>query len=318
MGEYPAEEHAAGGVRKMGRKGDTETRRSGFTLRGWGSFLTLFFACFACFAVNSSAHDLDNLTRSIQTGTSEQKREALFQIRNLQTEAASRIAVPALQDGNEMVRATAASSVVFLPKSEAAKVLLPLLNDKAEFVRREAAYALGKAGDPSATSGLIKLLQNDKILEVRAASAVALGQIGDASAIESLAAILKTKPVEDDEFLRRSSARAIGEIAQIIQTGRPLTTTPQNFLPEKYKESGEQQYTSLSATFPAFRDASSVLASVLQNRKESDDARREAAFALGAIGDETAMSVLQANQNDQDYYLAEICKEALLKFKKPQ
>ena len=123
-----------------------------------------------------------------------------------------------------------------------------------EFVRREAAFALGEVGDWSSTSRLVKLLRDDKILEVRSASAIALGKIGNVSAVEPLNMILKKKPTEDDEFLRRSAARSIGEIARHIQTGRPLTTTPQNFLPEKYKEFREQKYPSLATEFPAFRD----------------------------------------------------------------
>jgi HEAT repeat protein len=55
------------------------------------------------------------------------------------------------------------------------------------------------------------------------------------------------------------------------------------------------------------------LTGVLQNSSESEDVKREAAFALGAIGDAAAIPVLQANLNDQDYYLAQISREALRK-----
>ena len=41
--------------------------------------------------------------------------------------------------------------------------------------------------------------------------------------------------------------------------------------------------------------------------------RREAAFALGAIGDKSAVPVLQSNLGSEDYYLAEICLESLRK-----
>ena len=59
-----------------------------------------------------------------------------------------------------------------------------------------------------------------------------------------------------------------------------------------------------------------VLIKALQNKKESDDARREAAFALGAIGDSSAIAALEADRNSADPYLAEICKEALLKIER--
>ena len=65
----------------------------------------------------------------------------------------------ALSDNEPIVRATAASSVTFLPKPEAAAALLPLLGDKDEFVRREAAYALGVVGDPSSSAQLLDSLK---------------------------------------------------------------------------------------------------------------------------------------------------------------
>lgn len=289
-------------------------------------FISGFFLCSVlsvCSVVQSFSQDNPEqydwfpkaafLERKIAVGTTEEKRDALFQIRNLQTERASRIAIPALNDSDEIVRATAASSVIFLPRPEAVQVLLPLLNDKAEFVRREAAYALGEVGHSSAAATLTKTLQDDKVREVRTAAAAALGKLGDASAVDDLLSILKNKPKEDDEFLRRASARSIGQIAQTIRTGRSRIISPQNFLPEKYKQIDEPRSEELAIRFPVFRSAVGVLSKVLQDTREEDDTRREAAFALGAIGSTTAVNVLQAHRNSPDPYLAEIASEALLK-----
>ena len=251
----------------------------------------------------------------LSTGSVEAKREALFQIRNLRSDQASRLAIPALSDSNEIVRATAASSVVFLPSDEAAALLIPLLNDKAEFVRREAAYALGIAASPAATDALLQRLQKDKILEVRAASAIALGGIGDPRSVDALITVLKKKPREDEEFLRRSAARSIGQIAQIIQTGKAEILTPQNFLPDKYREAETLKYPDLTAQYPAFRPAVTELIRVLQSASEADDTRREAAFSLGAIGDKSAISILEASLLSEDPYLAQISKEALQKLR---
>ncbi|MEO6589781.1 MAG: HEAT repeat domain-containing protein [Pyrinomonadaceae bacterium] len=253
------------------------------------------------------------MSNQIQTGNTEQKREALFQIRNLEMAAASRIAIPALYDSDEIIRATAAFSVIFLPKTEAAKNLLPNLKDKSELVRRETAYALGKVGDSSAITSLIQTANRDKFFEVRTASVVALGEIGDVSAVSELIKILQKKPKEEEEFLRRASARSIGQIAQIIQTDDETVLTPENFLPDKYKDLKQPKYLNLENQFPVFTQAANILKTVLQNKKESDDTRREAAFSLGAIGDETAVSILQTKLNDKDYYLAEISEESLHK-----
>src|SRR5690348_6328443 len=82
--------------------------------------LIIFFCVFGVLlAVNISAQTLETLAEQIRSGNSEQKRSALFEIRNRQKEEASRIAVPALKDSSDIVRATAAFSVIYLPKEEA-------------------------------------------------------------------------------------------------------------------------------------------------------------------------------------------------------
>lgn len=250
------------------------------------------------------------LRRQITNGSDEEKRNALFEIRNFRSASASQIALAALRDKNEVVRATAAASIIFLPRLEAGAALIPLLGDRAEFVRGEASFALGEVRDSRAVAPLIRLMQADKVLEVRTAAAVALGKIGDRTAIESLAAVLKNRPTEDDEFLRRSAARSIGQIAQITATGNPTVLTPQNFLPEKFKELGTAETASNLSMAPVAVD---ILIGVLRSKNEADDTRREAAFSLGAIGDKKAAAALQSYLSDADPYLAEICKEALLK-----
>lgn len=275
-----------------------------------GKVLILVAVLFLTVAHISAQSSLDDLRNKIATGTVEEKRNALFAIRNLHTEDASRIAVPALSDLSEIVRATAAAAVISLPKPEAAKLLISLLSDKAEFVRSEAAFALGEVGDAFAVQYLIQRLQKDSGT-VRSAVAAALGKIGDVSGVEALNAVLKAKPNEADENLRRSAARAIGQIAQVLRTGKRSEVTPQNFLPAKFKNS-------LSATgsvvtsYPIFRNSATILTGVLSNSKEADDVRREAAFALGSIGDASSKTILSNHLNSPDNYLAEICKEALL------
>jgi HEAT repeat protein len=280
-------------------------------------------SCFAVallfFAGNSLAQDVDALQRTILSGTSEQKRDALYEIKKIATEPASRIAVPALRDPDVMVRSTAASAVVYLPAQEAVPLLHPLLSDKQEFVRREAAYALGSVGDAHATPLLIDRLLKDKIIEVRGAAAVALGQIGDPSAIEALAGILRKRPSDDTEFLRRSAARSIGQIAMSRQAGGTRTITPQNFLPAKFKElpaslADLTQARAEKVDFADdFRDALAVLSRVISSPSEALDVRREAAFAIGMIGNPASIGVLTKYSTDVDPYLAEICREALIK-----
>jgi HEAT repeat protein len=275
--------------------------------------LSLFLCVICAFAGNSFAQTLEYLAGQISSGKSEQKRSALFEIRNRRTEEASRIALPALRDKDEMVRATAAFSVIFLPKDEALNALAPNLQDKSEIVRRETAYALGKIQNSAAINPLIQTFQKDKSTEVKNACVIALGEIGDAAAVDFLTLIFKPKPTDENEFLRRSAARSIGQIAQIIQIKQSYTVTPESFLPENLKLFTLEKYRNLSANFPQFRNAVLVLSQILQSANEADDTKREAAFALGAIGDISSLAVLQNNLNSKDYYLAEICREAVKK-----
>ena len=274
-----------------------------------GSLSFVLFLTPLC-VTHAFSQNTDSLSAAVTSGNSEQKRDALFQIRNLRSEIASRSALPALRDRDAIVRATAAASVVFLPKLEAVAALSPLLGDKDLFVRKEAAYALGLVQSADAAPPLIELLSREKDLEVRSAAVIALGSSGNPSAVEPLLSILRSRSNEDSEFQRRSAARSIGQIAQMAKTSEPFVVTPQNFLPERFKTRlGDD----LTFRLPAFTAAIPVLSSVLQSRNESDDARREAAFALGAIGSTSAEAVLRTNQKSPDPYLAEISKEALLK-----
>jgi HEAT repeat protein len=251
---------------------------------------------------------------TLLSGNTEQKRTALAEIRNLRSEQASRLAIPALSDQDEIVRATAASSVIFLPEAEAARVLLPLLDDKRPFVRREAAYALGQVGNWSATNRLRRVMSGDRDLEVRAAAAAAIGNIGDHSALGDLLAVLTRRPDEDEEFLRRSAARAIGQIFELRFTGSTETLTPQNHLPARYKDLGPGQPVNPPIIDAAAADRiAAVLSTVIRSTREADDTRREAAFALGAMRRPENAPLLRTLLSNSDPYLAEIDKEALLK-----
>jgi HEAT repeat protein len=281
--------------------------------RGW-ALIAVSITCTASIAAQDlSPADQARLHAQITSGDAEQKRDALFEIRNLRSEQASRIAVIALKDKTPVVRATAASSVVFLPKTEAVAFLAPLLSDKDVFVRREAAYALGLTRSANTSGPLIRLLQKEKDLEVKSAALIALGQAGDPSALDTLIRFLNEKPKEENEFLRRSATRSIGQIAQIAKTSDAYVVTPQNFFPEKFKSLNGDD---LADRLPAFRSAVVMLSTVLQNSNEADDTRREAAYSLGAIGSRSASDILRRFKGSPDPYLAEICREALLKIER--
>lgn len=246
-------------------------------------------------AVQVQAQDSSSLTpvqREIQKQTmrlgsadAEERRDALMRLSSMRHPEASRAALAALGDGSAIVRATAAAAVLSLPSHESAAGLIPLLNDKDEFVRREAAYALGRAGSSSAVATLIERLTTDKKPEVRGAAAVALGQIGNVGAVPSLTAILapiastskKKSKGEQDVFVLRAAARALGQIKS--------------------------------------SDGVPALIKVLENPEAESDVRREAAWALGAIGDAAALSALAFARTASDPHLSQAAHDAIQKIR---
>ncbi len=71
-------------------------------------FSFYIFVYFLFFAGNIFAQNLDHLSEKVKNGSTEEKRDALYQIKLIKTFEASQIAVFALRDSNEIVRANAA------------------------------------------------------------------------------------------------------------------------------------------------------------------------------------------------------------------
>jgi HEAT repeat protein len=90
----------------------------------------------------------------------------------------------------------------------AVQCLLLTLDDKDRNVRMLAADSLGQIGKPS-IDGLLGVLKNkEKPIETRADAAWALGKIGDPSPVEHLILVLD----EGDADLRLQASRALGRI----------------------------------------------------------------------------------------------------------
>ena len=221
--------------------------------------------------------EIERQRQRLSSADVEERRDALMRLGNLKRPDASRAAAVSLNDTEVQVRVAAAHAVVFLPPAEAAGLLLPLLEDRAEFIRREAAYALGETRSRTAVARLSELLSGDKEAAVRGAAAVALGQIGDETAVnplsQALSGMKKKKAAPADEFLMRSAAHSLGQIRS--RAGLP------------------------------------ALIAALSDEQGPLDVRREAAAALGLIGDPSAAPSLRAVLDSSDPYLAEAARQAL-------
>ena len=228
--------------------------------------------------------EIEKQQRRLSSNDVEERRDALMRLGSMRLAAASRAALPGLQDASPIIRATAVRAILSIGEEESAGRLLPLLNEKDEFVRRETAYALGLTRSRSATAALSDRLLNDKEDGVRAAAAVALGHIADEASVIALVGTLapelsapgnKKRKREQNAFVLRAAAVALGQIRS--------------------------------------RAGTAALISALNNEKLPSDVRREAARSLGLIGDPTASSALRAATAAADPFLSEIAHAALRK-----
>ncbi len=225
--------------------------------------------------------EIEKQRQRLSSAEVEERRDALMRLAALRHPDASRVAVSALHDASAIVRATASGAVQWLPAEESAAALLPLLGDKDEFVRQEAAYALGRTKSRNAVTPLIERLSRDKKDGVRGAAAVALGQIADEAAVVSLAQVLSPQTAlpgakarkEKNVFVLRAAAVSLGQIAS--RAGLP------------------------------------ALVAALEDERTADDVRREAARALGLIGDPAAKPPLRKVLMARDPYLSVAAHEAL-------
>jgi len=224
--------------------------------------------------------EVERQRQRLNSADIEERRDALMRLGSFQRPAASRAAAAGLSDLAPIIRVTAAHAILSLPPAEAVTLLMPLLQDKLEFVRREAAYALGQTRSPTAVSPLISLLTIDKDAGVRGAAAVALGEIGDRGAVPALIQVLtgqtekkKKAKAAENAFVMRAAARSLGQLRS--------------------------------------RSAVAVLIAALAADTNDIDFRREAATALGLIGDLSAGPSLQAALASSDPYLSAAAREAL-------
>jgi HEAT repeat protein len=254
------------------------------------AFCAFLWFCCAPVAAQESRNltpvqfEIEKQQRRLSSSDVEERRDAAMRLGSMRLAAASRAVLPALQDAEPIVRATAAKAILSIGNEESAGNILPLLNDKDEFVRREAAYALGLTRSRSATAALSDRLLNDKEDGVRAAAAVALGHIADEAAVIALVGTLapelsapanKKRKREPNVFVLRAAAVALGQIKS--------------------------------------RAGTAALISALNNEKLPSDVRREAARSLGQIGDPSASSALKAATTAADPFLSEIAHTALKK-----
>lgn len=305
MGEISVRLYKAPDMRSLGSHIRINASNALFNLLG--------LVCCLCLILSVHGQNVDktwkdSLSQVLVSGTVEEKRSALYEIRIRDSEEASLLAIPALSDPEDMVRATAVAAIIRLPASDAVSLISPLLEDLSEFVRQESAYALGSLGSPLSEDKLLLTLKNDKALSVRTAATISIGKAGNMEAVDHLTRLLSRRG-DDEAFLRRSASRSIGQIIQRAKNkclNDPMSPCRASLGNEQEVPASRPVYTERGIP-----DTERVLIQVLQNKNEDPDTRREAAYALGVIGGQYVVKVLRSHVGNADPYLAEICSKAL-------
>ena len=97
--------------------------------------------------------------------------------------------------------------------------------------RKEAAYTLGRLGDPRAVPSLVHVLKYDNFKDVRVAAAIALGEIGGS---EAAVALERTSIYDHREDVRKAATTALERLntkaqalaAQMQQQGGTMSPGP--------------------------------------------------------------------------------------------
>jgi len=182
-----------------------------------------------------------------------------------------------LDDPDPQLRGDAFRDLGYLGDARAVAALLPVLEEGSYEDRVHAARALGVIGDPRAAEPLMAAM-NSKRSPVREAAARALASLGDRRAGEALIPGLTDRAEE----VRKAAARACGEL-RVQQAAAPLRALLQD---------AHVRQTAVWA-LGGIKDPAAV--PLLAEWVDQGDWLfcREVALALGRIGDEHAVWLLQ-------------------------
>jgi len=167
---------------------------------------------------------------------------------------------------------------------------------------RNAAEVLGRFMHPDALMPLELAIHDDALSEeARTAAATAVGTIGDFRG----KAVLEAAITSESASVRASAARALREIRGNVEAVAVV---------ELLADEEEAVVREAVLTVGALRESSGVgsLADVVRDGTLSPNVRRDAAWALGKIGDGAARDVLAAVERDDESMLVRGAARAAL------
>lgn len=206
-----------------------------------------------------------------------------------------------LKSSDEEQRRDAALKLAALRNPATIPALVSVLDDPSERIRALAITALARVGDSSLAPLIAARLSNDKKPFVRKAAAYALGRFRSSEGTAALTAALKDKDAE----VRGAAAVALGEYADASAIA-PL----EGALADKSEFVRAQSARALGVNGRAATGSVPLLAKLLTSDTEQE-VKRQAAIALGRIGDRAALPALEKAERSHDPYLSHAALEAI-------
>jgi HEAT repeat protein len=210
-----------------------------------------------------------------------------------------------LNSSDEEERRSAVLALSALENPAARSALAAALKDDSERVRAAAVTGLGRLDDPSLATTIAPLLTGDKSAFVRKSAAYALGRLHSPAGTGALVAALKDKEVE----VRGAAAVALAEYPD-AQSVEPLVAA----LADKSEFVRAQAARALGANWRSAGRAVPSLIRMLTSDRDQE-AKRQAAHALGQIGDPAALPALQAAHRSSDPHLSSAALAAIERIK---
>ena len=206
-----------------------------------------------------------------------------------------------LKSSSEEERREAAMQLARFKSEAAFRALAPAVNDPSAQVRAAVVASLAERGDESAVPVLAARLARDKDQFVRKAAAYALGGFHEGERTAALAAALRDK----DPEVRAAAAISLGDHADAGAVA-PLASA----LSDKNGFVRAQAARALGVNGRAAVQTVPALMTLL-TKDEDSEVKRQAAGALGQIGDRSALPALERATRDKDPYLAQAASDAI-------
>ncbi len=200
-----------------------------------------------------------------------------------------------LRSADQEARRDAAMNLARIEGAAATSALLSALRDASPLVRAVVVAGLGERADASVASAIAAQLASDKDVFVRKTAAYALGRCAGTQRTSALIAALKDK----DPEVRGAVAVSLGDHPDPAAIG-PLAAA----LSDKSAFVRAQAARALGINGPGARQTASALIGLLASDRDWE-VKRQAAIALGPIGDRSALPALELATHDSDPFLVQ-------------